>query len=244
MCDDGANGVDTDGCLDDCTIPPVNAPFCGDGNVDMDAGEECDDGANGDDTDGCLDDCTIPLPPLTECICSANGVYEPTTGVLNLEFNYCGQATPNEDDWIGIYPCDAPTQVATQEWWDDIVCPQLGATNADGSCQLPPSHLGFKIGEAYVDVEPTWFGYTCGPPAVGGCQATLGEAGLWPTEGRYTIDPNDPATAGANWAFLGGRSLEPGCYKAVLNRYMKAISPPPYPTTCAPWVDAVTFNVP
>ena len=83
MCDDG-NGVDTDGCRNDCTkcgdnqlqaadgetcdgtsVPagrtcrapgaPAQCTFCGDGIKQ--AGEACDDG-NTIDTDGCRNDCT------------------------------------------------------------------------------------------------------------------------------------------------------------------------------------------
>src|SRR5258706_14805785 len=50
-CDDG-NGVNTDGCRNNCTLP-----FCGDGIVD--SGEQCDDG-NNVNGDGCNNDCTAP----------------------------------------------------------------------------------------------------------------------------------------------------------------------------------------
>src|SRR6185436_1499213 len=85
-CDDG-NGINTDGCRNNCTIPicgdaiidasrgetcdPPDAPagnngnncradctVCGDGV--QDAGEACDDG-NGINTDGCRNNCTIPI---------------------------------------------------------------------------------------------------------------------------------------------------------------------------------------
>jgi cysteine-rich repeat protein len=50
-CDDG-NGINGDGCENDCTL----TPFCGDGNLDP--GEACDDG-NNIDGDGCESDCTV-----------------------------------------------------------------------------------------------------------------------------------------------------------------------------------------
>ncbi len=83
-CDDG-NGVDDDGCRNDCTIPycgdeildegetcdppdskqPPNGnacrddcTYCGDGNVDD--GEECDDGNDNND-DGCSNTCELPI---------------------------------------------------------------------------------------------------------------------------------------------------------------------------------------
>jgi cysteine-rich repeat protein len=95
QCDDG-NGVNGDGCDNDCTIPPT----CGDGFVDpalgetcdppgspagannnicrqdctvcgdgvLDSGEQCDDG-NSDDGDGCSNLCEsedIPVPTMNE----------------------------------------------------------------------------------------------------------------------------------------------------------------------------------
>ncbi|MFC1482485.1 choice-of-anchor D domain-containing protein [Myxococcota bacterium] len=54
QCDDGANGNNCDGCLDDCT---AHINTCGDGYLC--GTEQCDDGANGDACDGCLDDCTL-----------------------------------------------------------------------------------------------------------------------------------------------------------------------------------------
>ena len=55
----------------------------------------------------------------------------------------------------------------------------------------------------------------------------------------------DPTKEGTVWAFLGGRTLEPGCYKAVLQREMYFISPPPYPDICPQgWEGALEFTVP
>jgi cysteine-rich repeat protein len=97
-CDDG-NGVDDDGCDNDCTV----SPFCGDGVVDagrgetcdppgqpsgqpnecrsdctfcgdgvLDASEECDDG-NNTAGDGCSAECTNELQPIG-CRITAGGV--------------------------------------------------------------------------------------------------------------------------------------------------------------------------
>jgi len=63
-CDDGADGNDTNLCMDDCTFT-----FCGDSIVQfpngqgtggpfLDGFEHCDDGANGIDTDDCFDNCS------------------------------------------------------------------------------------------------------------------------------------------------------------------------------------------
>ena len=84
-----------------------------------------------------------------------------------------------------------------------------------------------------------WFTYTCGPPADGGCQTDQTMA--WPESGSFTIDPS---VSGADWAFPGGRSLAPGCYKVLMNREVYVISPPPYPTICAEWGQAIEFQVP
>jgi hypothetical protein len=59
----------------------------------------------------------------------------------------------------------------------------------------------------------------------------------------------DPRVPGAEWAFgeVGngreGRTLEPGCYKVLMNREMDYISPPPYPTICNDWNQAIEFEV-
>jgi cysteine-rich repeat protein len=54
-CDDG-NGINGDGCENDCTI----TPYCGDAIIDPSIGEECDDGiANGTTVCGCQTDCTL-----------------------------------------------------------------------------------------------------------------------------------------------------------------------------------------
>jgi hypothetical protein len=155
---------------------------------------------------------------------------------VEINFNYCGVANPDIRDWIGIYPCDAPTRVATQQWWDEVVCVQFR-----DACGRPPEEFGFSIGENYVHMNPIWWGYTCGAPEDGGCQLNRSDQGFWPAEGRYVMDPNIP---GADWAFQGGRTLEPGCYKAVLSRYITIISAPPHPTVCAPWIDTPQFFVP
>lgn len=54
-CDDGAQ-ADGDGCSSSCHFEPT-PPFCGDGNVDPDQGEECDDG-NVNPYDDCTNFCT------------------------------------------------------------------------------------------------------------------------------------------------------------------------------------------
>ena len=60
-CDD-ANQVDTDACMNDCTLP-----VCGDGVVS--AGEECDDG-NANNADGCTSTCQTAS-------CNLNGMLDP-----------------------------------------------------------------------------------------------------------------------------------------------------------------------
>ena len=253
-CDDGANGDDTDGCRDDCTLPfcgdrffdpemgeecdegdsmptatcrNCTIPECGDGILDI--GEECDDGKNGDDSDGCKDDCTF-------CVCEASPTYDVATGAVTIAFDMCGQE-PVKSDWIGIYPCDADTFVADLDWWNNTVCQQWRE-----ACGRPfDEQYGYVEGEEYVDEPYLWFSRTCGSPEDGGCQTV--PTFVWPSSGVVTIDPTIP---GANWSFGFDniRTLEPGCYKAVLQREIDFISPPPYPTICTPWGDALNFTVP
>jgi hypothetical protein len=245
-CDDGANGDDTDGCRDDCTIPSCGdgivdmgmgeecddgaafftcrddctMPYCGDGIVDTIMGEECDDGANGV-ADGCKDDCKT-------CVCEASATYEESTGAVTIDFDMCGEE-PLKSDFIGIYPCDASTTTVTADHFCSYAPATCGAS----------FDLGYEEGEVYVNQNYLWFAFTCGSPAEYGCQRN--HTMEWPSSGTVTIDPN---VAGINWAFRSGRTLEPGCYKAVLNRDINVISPPPYPTICEPWGDALEFQVP
>jgi len=232
-CDDGANGDDTDGCLDTCkfpvVVPDIIVPYCGDGVVNTELGEECDMGsANGDPLidGGCKADCTF-------CKCEASATYNAVTGAVTIDFDMCGQE-PLSSDFIGIYPCDAATRVADRKWWATTVCKQF--PRACGSFQF-----GYVEGQTYVAEDYTWFSYTCGSPQDGGCQTEEGYK--WPSSGSVTIDPKAP---GAKWAFgQQGRELKKGqCYKVLLNREMYYISPPPYPTICDDWDSALSFTVP
>lgn len=197
----------------------------GDGILDI--GEECDEGANNGNliNGGCTADCKT-------CVCEAVPTYDASSGALTIEFDMCGQ-DPLKSDFVGIYPCDAVTRVADQVWWNDTVCRQFPA-----SCAVPFDY-GYEEGETYVNEPYVWFSWTCGSPEDGGCQTN--KTNQWPSSGSVTLDPNLP---GANWAFLGGRSLKPGCYKVILQREMKFISAPPYPSICGPWGDAIEFIVP
>jgi len=133
---------------------------------------------------------------------------------------------------------------ATQEWWAGI----LENDGYIGLPDVPMEYYGFEEGELYVLDQPRFFTYTCSSPdatSVQQCQ----QAGttIWPDSGTVTIDP----AVAPNWAFWGDgesfkRYLEPGCYKALLNRELKnAISPPPLPTICPgqSWQNALTFQV-
>ena len=251
-CDDGANGDDTDGCRDDCTIP-----VCGDGIVDM--GEECDNGTGGA-SEECREDCTLPVcgdgvvdmgeecdmgaengqmtgagackADCTLCVCGAEATYVPETGGVTIDFDMCG-SEPLESDFVGIYPCNETTKIADQDWWDNKVCRQFPA--ACGEFQF-----GYEEGKVYVGSLYKWFSWTCGSPLDGGCQTK--NTTVWPDSGTVVLDPTKEGTV---WAFLGGRTLEPGCYKAVLQREMYFISPPPYPDVCPEgWAGAMEFTVP
>jgi len=161
-------------------------------------------------------------------------MYDDTTGGVTIDFDMCDQE-PLRYDWIGVYPCNAPTMVADQDWWDNTVCQQWSA-----ACGLPMEDFGFTEGEVYVDQLYIWFSRTCGSPLDGGCQTD--PTFVWPSSGTVTIDPSIP---GADWAFAqGNRTLAPGCYKVLLNREINFISPPPFPTICGPWGEALEFQVP
>jgi len=240
--------------LPQATCINCRIPFCGDMILNPQLGEQCDEGAampsptcancrlvTSPPTPSPVLPETIPptkaptlpptLPPTkgptltptfpptlapTPCVCQASAEYSPTTGGVTIEFDMCGEE-PLSSDFIGIYPCEADTLVADQTWWNGTVCRQFPA--ACGGFQF-----GYNEGEEYVNQIYTWFTYTCGPPEDGGCQ-TVDEATTWPSKGIIDIDPNN---SGANWAYPGGRTLEPGCYKVQLQREMYFISPPPF----------------
>ena len=97
--------------------------------------------------------------------------------------------------------------------------------------------VGYVEQEVYVDEEPAWFTYTCGPPE-GKCQQQ--DNVEWPVLGELTVDPAHKDVA--NWAFRYVDKLKPGCYKTQLNR-ATVISGPPYPTICEDWVGSSRFYV-
>lgn len=139
---------------------------------------------------------------------------------------------PIRGDWVGIYPCNATTFVASLEWWNSL------CTTQAVTCNKPMSDFGYVEGQVYVRQFYTWFSRVCGPPEDGGCQTN--QDLVWPSQGSFVIDPS---VAGTDWAFPGGRTLSDGCYKIVLAREQDSISPPPYPTICAPWEEAFEFWV-
>lgn len=61
--------------------PIIIEPYCGDGNLDLDQGEECDDG-NNEDGDGCSSDCVIEVPECTEGAGWATEVISSKQGTL------------------------------------------------------------------------------------------------------------------------------------------------------------------
>lgn len=77
QCDDGQNGINDDGCFDDCSLP-----VCGDTSVDFP--EECDDG-NFDDEDGCEHDCRT----TEKIIFVSSGVVSGKMGGLSGADKYC-----------------------------------------------------------------------------------------------------------------------------------------------------------
>jgi len=179
---------------------------------------------------------TPPSPAPTTCTCRADGSFE--NNVLTLNFDYCG-ATPLTADWVGIYPCNADTIVATTEWWQT----QVDGTGYIGDKAAVMEDYGFVEGQTYVLSQQLWWSYTCGSPIEGkpSCQNnTLSEP-----KGEVVIDPN----VAPDWPFWGpsmGGKLAPGCYKVMLNRESRySISPPPLPTVCSgnAWDEAFSFVV-
>jgi hypothetical protein len=143
----------------------------------------------------------------------------------------CGEE-PDKFDMVAIYPCNAPTIVANQDWWDKDVYQHFPGSG-------PNITFGYVVNQVYVDDQPAWFAYTCGSPD-DKCQVNR-PASQWPSSGSVTIDPTVPAY----WPFrFGDRTLDPGCYKVLMNREVYNISPPPYPTICLEWAEASNFSVP
>ena len=141
---------------------------------------------------------------------------------------------PIRYDWVGIYPCSARVMTADRAWWQRDVCPSVTLD----SCDDAEFTFGYTEDQVYVDVEATWFGYLCGDAIDGGCQTD--PSWLWQDRGSLKIDPS---VGGTDWAFAGGRTLAPGCYKVLMNRDLTLISPPPYPTICGTWEEATEFWV-
>jgi hypothetical protein len=224
------NGDDDTVCREDCT-------YCGDGNLD--AGEECDLGdMNGMEGSTCTVNC--------ECVCNANGAFDPATGFVTLTFDFCGEAEPEVYDFIGIYPCDAPTEVLTQQWYDTI-CDGPGSICDATGPEIPypqgsnEDFLGrYVVGDTYVNTAPVMWTYTCGPPGQDG----IGCPNNAPPQDKGTIvlDPSK-LTSAFFWNWEEGATLEEGCYKVVMSREENRISPPPQPFICNSWTDSSTFTV-
>ena len=160
----------------------------------------------------------VYTPP---CECKAEGQF--VNGRVEISFDYCG-AEPNAFDWVGVYPCDAEVMTADADWDEDVFYENV-------------FEIGYNEGEVYVNQNPHWLAYTCGSPD-DGCQRN--PLMQWPTSGTMVLDPANAFFA--PWAFTGGDSIPPGCYKAHLNRET-IISGPPYPTVCKTWAEANEFVV-
>jgi cysteine-rich repeat protein len=173
-CDDG-NGVDADGCTNDCTIPN---PRCGDGSTDPGEGcdppgyaagavgnvcrgdctvcgdgvvngapgvEECDDG-NLVDTDGCTNRCTIPPSTCGDGEVDPGETCDPPGSSAGGVGNTCrGDCTVCGDGSIN-------GGARTEECDDGNAVDDDGCTN---QCTVPPPDCGNDT------VDP---GETCDPP--------------------------------------------------------------------------------
>ena len=166
------------------------------------------------------------------------------SGVVTINFDLCGEQ-PLAGDWVGIYPCESNTIVATPEWWASI----LANPGYIGLPNVPMEYYGFEEGMEYVSDQQLWWSYTCSSPIEGNeeqCQQD--DNTVWPSKGTVVIDP----AMAPMWAFWGeawvnNRVLEPGCYKVLLSRDLTdALSPPPLPTICPnlTFEDTFEFQVP
>jgi cysteine-rich repeat protein len=120
VCDDG---MDTADCNGDCS-----KPSCGDGYLNMAAGEECDDG-NNDDTDACRNDCTNAL-------CG--------DGVVQAEVEECDDGNQKDDDNCSN-DCIAARRmfVTAQEYKAGAIG---GVLNADMLCQSAAAAVPVPVG--------------------------------------------------------------------------------------------------
>ena len=269
FCGDGIVNPDLGEECDEGTAMPSTTcrnckkPTCGDGIIDEFLGESCDPpGALADPNNQysmCREDCTFCgdkmkngneecdgtefcRPDCTECICEAVGRYDDQTGGVIIDFNYCDEEEPREDDFLAVYPCDADELLLADQDWFDATCesPQLALTPY---CQQYLLELGFVEGEIY-NMDPMKLqSFTCGNPGNPCSNSNVNT--IWPTEGQVEINPS--MRSEARWAFplSGPAGLQPGCYKVLMQRDVsKAISAPPHPTICKDWYNANEFIVP
>jgi cysteine-rich repeat protein len=113
---------DTDTCNGDCTFHS-----CGDGYLNMAAGEECDDG-NQDDTDACRNDCTNAL-------CG--------DGIVQVGVEECDDGNQKDDDECSDACITARRVFVSAEKWEAAAI--QGVAGADDHCKiaaLPVAGLG------------------------------------------------------------------------------------------------------
>jgi len=222
-------------CREDCT-------YCGDGIINGD--EECDEGSE--------------MPSATckackPCVCEANGEFDPVTGSVTIDFDFCADATPRFKDFIGIYPCnetESDVREMTEDWIQEICESHQGGWMGENCTQImkDPDIMGYEVGRRYAFNTETWESYTCGAPGDECYLSKHENETTWPSKGTVTLDPNTK-NMDTRWAFGGGKvnetaRLEEGCYKVVINRHVTdKISAPPYPNVCEGWDEAQTFDV-
>jgi len=132
---------------------------------------------------------------------------------VTIDFNMCNEE-PLKSDFIAIYPCDADTFVANQDWWDNKVCQQFPAACGDFK-------YGYTEGETYGTFCGGWARTSRDPPylcvmshlaffshlsSVRRSQSTRPTNGLlgladhqWRADAKLKIAPFGPAKAPSPW---------------------------------------------
>ncbi len=138
-CDDG-NGIDDDGCRNNCMLPT-----CSDGVVQ--AGEECDDG-NSIDNDGCRNNCSLSF--CGDAMVQSGEQCDNGAGNSDTSPNACRTGCLNASCGDGVQDsgegCDDGDAVSGDGCSN--VCQTEGASVAAGGCSV--SSLVMKTGGAYL----------------------------------------------------------------------------------------------
>jgi cysteine-rich repeat protein len=215
-CDDGHNGVDDDGCDDNCDVRQgwrCNStgcqPICGDGRVEK--GEACDDGARVSG-DGCSSGCTIE--PYFNCTAPAHQTSVCTSSIA------CGNGVldPGEVcDPPGTNGCKAGCKSFTPTTIP-AVCNNGTVEDGEG-CEPPAAGNGCS---ATCQVEMGW---TCPQPGFCFKNPTCGDGNVDTELGEQCENPPLPMApitgcgadckAQAGYTCVGLTWQDTQCYKPL-----------------------------